>query len=59
MQYLINKDYHTYMLYDELQAYILDKDTDVTNLITNSNIILSVIEHYHQYGENHYENRSG
>jgi len=59
MQYLINKDYHTYMLYDELQAYILDKDTDITNLITNSNIILSVTEHYHQYGENHYENRSG
>lgn len=59
MEYLIYKGYHPYMLYDELQAYILDQDEDVISLIANTNIVPKVLEYYHQYGENHYENRFG
>jgi hypothetical protein len=56
MEYLIHKGYHAYMLYDELQSYILDKDEDIIELITNPNIVPVVLNYYREYGEDHYEN---
>lgn len=55
MQHLIQKGYNTYMVYDELQSYILDQDSEIIDLVKNSVVIDRVFEYYNQHGENHYE----
>lgn len=55
LQHLLDKDYCQYLLYDELQSYILDDDEPITDLIKNKNIIEQVLFLYLKYSEKHYE----
>jgi len=56
MQHLLQKGYCRYMLYDELQSYILDQDSEMVDLITKKAITSKVYSLFEQFGENHYEN---
>lgn len=55
MEYLLDKGYCKYLLYDELQSYILDNDQDIISLISHSPVIYSLHRLYSQYSERHYE----
>jgi hypothetical protein len=55
LAYLLEKGYCKYLLYDELQAYILDNDKDIMPLIKHSPVIYSLHRLYSQYSERHYE----
>lgn len=55
LEYLLNKGYCKYLLYDELQAYILDNDKDIIPLIKHSPIMYTLHRLYSQYSEKHYE----
>lgn len=56
LEYLLDKGYCKYLLYDELQSYILDKDESVTDLITHNQILKKIMALYTQFSEKHYEN---
>lgn len=55
LEYLLDKGYCRYLLYDELQSYILDNDSDVMSLIKYSPVIYSLHRLYSQFSEKHYE----
>lgn len=55
LEYLLNKGYCKYLLYDELQAYILDNDKDIMSLIKYTPVIYSLHRSYSKYSERHYE----
>lgn len=55
LEYLLDKGYCKYLLYDELQAYILDNDKDIMPLIKHSPVIYSLHRLYSQFSERHYE----
>lgn len=55
LQHLLDKGYCKYLLYDELQSYILDDDESITDLIKNKNILEQVLFSYLKYSEKHYE----
>jgi hypothetical protein len=56
MQHLLQKGYCRYMLYDELQSYILDQDSEIVDLIADNTIASKVHSVFEKFGENHYEN---
>ena len=53
LEYLLTKGYCRYMLYDELQAYILDNDEEVVSLINDPSTVAQVLS-YHQHFEDKY-----
>lgn len=55
MEYLLDKGYCKYLLYDELQSYILDNDQEIISLINYNPIIYSLHRLYAQFSEKHYE----
>jgi len=59
LEYLLNKGYCRYLLYDELQSYILDADDDILSLIHNTDVVSEVSRLYYEFSEKHYENGHG
>lgn len=55
LQYLLDKGYCKYLLYDELQSYILDDDESITCLIRDKKVLEQILLLYLQYSEKHYE----
>jgi hypothetical protein len=55
LEHLLDKGYCKYLLYDELQAYILDDDEYITSLIKDKKILEKILFLYLQYSEKHYE----
>lgn len=55
LDHLLNKGYCKYLLYDELQSYILDNDKEIISLIKYSPVIYSLHRLYSQFSEKHYE----
>lgn len=55
MQYLLDEGYCKYLLYDELQSYILDDDNSIIGLIENKTVIEKVMLLYLEFSEKHYE----
>lgn len=55
LEHLLNKGYCKYLLYDELQSYILDNDKEIISLINYNPIVYSLHRLYAQFSENHYE----
>jgi len=53
---LLSKGYCRYMLYDELQSYILDGDEEVTQTVPKK-ILDKTFDYYNKYSEHHYETR--
>jgi hypothetical protein len=55
LEHLLDKGYCKYLLYDELQAYILDDDESITHLIKNKTVLEKILFLYLQFSEKHYE----
>jgi len=55
LQYLLDKGYCESLLYDELQAYILDDDKTIISKINYSPVVYAVHRAYSQFSRRHYE----
>lgn len=55
LENLLDRGYCKYLLYDELQSYILDEDDTILPLIKNNTIISNMKQLYLQFSEKHYE----
>lgn len=54
-EHLLDKGYCKYLLYDELQSYILDDEETVLGLIKKPEVIEQVTLLYNKFSEKHYE----
>lgn len=54
LAHLLNKGYCQYLLYDELQSYILDYDSDIIPLVKKNSVVYDIHSLYSQFSEKHY-----
>lgn len=56
LENLLDRGYCRYLLYDELQSYILDQEETILSLIESPDIISHIRQAYDKFSEKHYEN---